>query len=71
MPDSELDFSDSPEITAERLQKARFVGPRWIQQFSVTAGEDVQQWFADAPEGRDEAIKAALREYIERHPRES
>jgi hypothetical protein len=70
--DEDIDLSDLPELDEEWFSRAEFVpgNPRLIRQFPVTAPEDVSEWFESAPEGRDEAVLAALREYMERHPRE-
>lgn len=73
MSDEDIDLSDDAEATEEWLGNARVVRPepQWIRQFALTAPKEVVDWFRTAPEGRDEAVLAALQEYIERHPREA
>ena len=73
MSDEDIDLSDDAEATEEWLSNARVVRPepQWIRQFALTAPKEVVDWFRTAPEGRDEAVLAALQEYIERHPREA
>ena len=69
--DDEIDLSDAPEATEEWLMHAEVSPgkPIWIRQFTVTAPKAITEWFHSAPEGRDEAVLAALREYMDRHPR--
>jgi hypothetical protein len=68
--DEDIDYSDSPEATPEMLLNAIIVyGPNEAR-FTVTTDEHTARWFMAAPEGRDAAVRDALREHMERHPRE-
>jgi hypothetical protein len=69
MRDEDIDFSDSPEVTPEMLLNAIIVDGKGLARFVVASDERTAKWFQTAPEGRDEAVRAALREYMERHPR--
>ena len=67
--DEDIDLSDSPELTPEMLLNAIVVDGPNQARFAVATDRRTATWFLRAPEGRDAAVRAALREYIERHPR--
>ncbi len=69
MTDADIDLSDVPEISAERIRagKLRLPGGR-VMLRSVIPG-DLDSWLDSTGEPRDEVVARALREYRERHPR--
>ena len=62
-PDSEIDFSDIPELTAERWKKGirgRFYRPV-KQQISARVDADVLDWLKSQGKGYQSRINAILR----------
>jgi uncharacterized protein (DUF4415 family) len=68
MRDEDIDFSDSPEWTAEDFAKAvvrvGFKPPPPKVQITLRVDADVLQWFRDLGAGYQTIINALLRAYM-------
>ena len=78
MKDRELDFSDIPELTPERLRTLRKVQPREFYRVTpvkeschIMLDKDVLDYFGKGKErGYQTRINSALREYMLEYPQE-
>jgi uncharacterized protein (DUF4415 family) len=70
MPDSEIDTSDSPEVTdwTGAVRGGLFRPVKRLT--SLRSDADLLEWFRRGGEGYQTRINAAPREYVERHRRE-
>ena len=71
MKDSEIDFSDSPELTPDQF--ARAIVRRGLQtvprksQLTLRLDQDVLEWFRQQGQGYQTQINALLRAYMNAH----
>ena len=67
MPDSEIDTSDSPEVTDWRGAVRGGLYRPVKRLTSLRLDADVVEWFKARGDGYQTRINAALREYVEQH----
>jgi uncharacterized protein (DUF4415 family) len=65
MPDSEIDFSDIPELDEEWFKTAELVYPRPKHSITIRLDDDVYQWFRKQGAGYQSRINAALKSYMQ------
>ena len=68
MQDSDIDFSDAPEITPQMFAKAvvrRGLTVRTKRQLTLRLDSDVLEWFKQQGQGYQTRINALLRAYME------
>ena len=66
MPDSEIDFSDIPELAEAFWSKARVVYPEGGKtQLTVRFDADLVEWFRSRGKGYQTRMNAVLRAYVE------
>jgi uncharacterized protein (DUF4415 family) len=71
MDDSEIDFSDIPEILDwSNAERGRFYRPT-KQHVTLRIDKDVLEWFKQHHEKYQTAINAALRKHVQKTIRES
>lgn len=63
--DSEIDYSDIPELDKSFWKKAKVVLPENKQAISLRVDDDVLQWFRSHGSGYQSRINAVLRSYYE------
>lgn len=72
MTDTEIDFSDCPELTSEMFTKAIVKNnppkPQINSKVSVPIDRDILEWFKSQNQDYQTQINRLLREYIEAHP---
>ena len=67
LPDSDIDLSDSPEVTDwSDAVRGKFYRPV-KQLLSVRLDADLIDWFKSSGRGYQTRINAALREFVSRH----
>jgi uncharacterized protein (DUF4415 family) len=70
MKDSEIDFSEIPEITPEMFARAvvrRGLKPITKRQLTLRLDSDVVEWFKRQGHGYQTRMNALLRAYMEEH----
>ena len=67
MSDSNIDYSDIPELDADFFRDARVVVPPGKKQLTVRLDADVLAWLQDQGKGYHSRINAILRAYYEAH----
>lgn len=63
MPDSEIDYSDIPELTDEFWENAVIVRPKKKKPVSLRLDEDVLEWFKKQGKGYQTKMNAVLTAY--------
>ena len=71
MPDSAIDFSDSPELDASFFENAELRMPKPKKAVSLRLDDDVFSWFKNQGKGYQTKINAVLRLYMQGVPRET
>ncbi len=67
MTDSEIDFSDIPELDENFWKNATVVEPPSKMQLTVRLDADVLDWLKSQGKGYHSRINAILRSYYEAH----
>jgi len=65
LPDSDIDFSDIPELDDKFWKNARLVMPSKKKQITVRLDEDVLDWFKEQGKGYQTRMNAVLRAFVE------
>ncbi len=63
--DSQIDYSDIPEIKESFWEKAKLVIPEPKKAISLRVDRDVLQWFKSKGKGYQSLMNAVLRSYVE------
>ena len=66
-PDSEIDYSDIPELGPEFWKKAELVRPTPKEAISLRIDADVLAWFRRQGKGYQSLMNAVLKSYCEAH----
>ena len=67
-PDSDIDYSDIPELDAEFWARAKITPPRTKPNVSLRVPENVVDFFkAENPKGYTARMAAVLAAYVEAH----
>lgn len=65
-PDSDIDFSDQPELDADFWERAKVVMPESRKsQLTIRLDAEVLEWFKSSGKGYQTRINAVLRSYYE------
>lgn len=64
VPDSEIDFSDIPELDEEFWKHAKPIKPRPKKRICIRLDPYVLQWFRERGPGYQTEINAVLRSYV-------
>lgn len=73
MKDEDIDFSDIPEVPAEKIARGivrrglKPVGPK--EQLTLRLDQDVVEWYRKQGPGYQTRINALLRAYMQEHLR--
>lgn len=65
MPDSDIDYSDIPELDESFFKKAKLRMPKAKPLISIRLDPDVLEWFKSFGAGYQTRINAVLRMYME------
>lgn len=66
LPDSEIDYSDIPELGPEFWANARVVQPRDPkEQLTIRFDADIVEWFRAQGKGYQTHMNAVLRAYVD------
>ena len=63
--DSEIDYSDIPELKSSFWKKAKLVMPEHKQAVSLRIDAEVLQWFKSKGKGYQSLMNAVLKTYVE------
>lgn len=63
--DTDIDYSDTPELDEQFWREARLVMPTGKKQLTVRFDEDVVEWFKSRGKGYQSRMNAVLRSYME------
>ncbi len=66
-PDSDIDFSDVPELDKEFFSRVRVRMPKKKKAVSLRLDPDVLDWFKHEEKQYQTKINAVLRAYVEAH----
>lgn len=66
-PDSEIDYSDIPELDEEWFKTAVLVYPKPKQPITIRIDDEVYQWFKQQGAGYQSRINAVLKSYVQAH----
>ena len=70
LPDSEIDYSDIPELGPEFWANARVVKPRDPkEQLTIRFDADIVEWFKAKGKGYQTHMNAVLRAYVDAQPK--
>ena len=70
LPDSEIDYSDIPELGPEFWENARVVKPRDPkEQLTIRFDADIVEWFKAKGKGYQTHMNAVLRAYVDAQPK--
>jgi len=69
MSDSDIDFSDIPELDADFFRNAKVRMPRTKKAVSIRLDQDVLAWFKKQGRGYQTRVNAVLRTYMQAHTR--
>ena len=69
MTDSEIDFSDAPELGKAFFRRAKIRLPQGKLSLSLRLDKEVLGWFKRQGKGYQTRINAVLRAYVEAHHR--
>lgn len=64
LPDSEIDYSDAPELDDSFWKNAKLVMPSQKKQLTVRFDEDVIEWFKKQGKGYQSHMNAILKAYV-------
>ena len=64
-PDSEIDYSEIPELGPEFWEEAQVVFPEPKQAVSIRIDRNVLDWFRRGGRGYQSRMNAVLRSYVE------
>lgn len=67
MADSEIDYSDIPELDEEWFKTAVLVYPKPKHSITIRLDDDVYHWFRKQGTGYQSRINAALKSYVQEH----
>ena len=67
IPDSEIDYSDIPELDDKFWKNARVIMPAKKRKISVRVDNDIIKWFKAKGKGYQSMMNAVLRSYVETH----
>lgn len=67
MPDSNIDFSDVPELGRNFFSRAKVRMPKRKKAVSLRLDPDVLDWFKHEEKQYQTKINAVLRAYVEAH----
>lgn len=67
MKDSEIDYSDIPELDEEFFKNAKVVLPEPKTAVSIRLDKDVIAWFKKQGGGYQTKINAVLKTYVKAH----
>jgi uncharacterized protein (DUF4415 family) len=67
MADSEIDYSDIPELDEEWFKTAELVYPKPKHSITIRIDDEVYQWFRKQGTGYQSRINAALKSYVQEH----
>ena len=65
MPDSEIDYSDIPELGEEFWKNAKIILPEPKKAISLRIDKEVLRWFKAQGKGYQSRINAVLKAYVE------
>ncbi len=65
VPESEIDFSEIPELDETFWKKARVVRPHGKEQLTIRFDADVVDWFRAQGKGYQTHMNAVLRAYVD------
>ena len=63
--DSDIDYSDIPELTDAFFRDAKVMQPQPKQQLTVRFDTDVVEWFRKDGKGYQSRMNAVLKAYVE------
>jgi uncharacterized protein (DUF4415 family) len=70
MSDSNIDYSDIPELDDDFFKNAKITMPPAKKQITVRLDEDILEWFKARGKGYQTRMNAVLRAFVEaQHPR--
>jgi len=69
MSDTDIDFSDIPELDADFFRNAKVRMPRTKKAVSIRLDQDVLAWFRRQGRGYQTRVNAVLRTYMQAHTR--
>ena len=70
LPDSEIDYSDIPELGPDFWANARVVKPRDPkEQLTIRFDADIVEWFKAKGKGYQTHMNAVLRAYVDAQPK--
>ncbi len=67
MSDTDIDYSDIPELDETFWKKAKLVVPKKKERLSMRIDSDVLAWFKSKGKGYQTTINAVLKAYTEAH----
>lgn len=67
MPDSEIDFSDLPELDEEWFRTAELVYPKPKKNITIRIDDEVYNWFKQQGAGYQSRINAVLKSFVQAH----
>ncbi|MEO1151480.1 MAG: BrnA antitoxin family protein [Pseudomonadota bacterium] len=70
MSDTDIDYSDIPELDEDIWKKAKVVEPRAKKAVTIRYDHDVLEWFKAQGKGYQTRMNAVLRAYIEAQQKE-
>lgn len=66
-PDSEIDYSDIPELDEEWFKNAKPIYPKPKHLLSIRLDDEVYHWFKQQGRGYQSHINAILKSYVQAH----
>jgi len=67
MPDSEINYSDTPELNKAFFKNGKLRMPKTKPRISIRLDSDVLEWYKSHGTGYQTRINAVLRMYMEAH----
>jgi len=67
MKDSDIDYSDIPELTEEFWKNTELLRPQSKKPITLRIDEEVLRWFKKHGKGYQSYMNAVLRSFIEAH----
>ncbi len=67
MSDTDIDYSDIPELDETFWKKAKLVVPKKKERLSMRIDSDVLAWFKSKGKGYQTTINAVLKAYAKAH----
>jgi len=65
LKDSEIDFSDIPELGADFWRRAKLAAPQPKKAISLRVDADVLEWFRARGKGYQSLMNAVLKSYVD------